>query len=365
MSRWVESSGEMMKILAICGLSDSQVLGYLAPLITLDEVEAIYLVRRHPIDLPKVISCSPPKWMRKVLLMAESYRFIKTITLCLSKPIDVLYGIYFTPHGIYAAIAGGLFRKKVIQEIIGTDRPKVMRSRLFQWLLGQADAVGVRGQTSRSGLAAVGIPEGKMFLSNTVNAIDFERFKPMDLPKRYDLIYCGRMDANKQVEVLIRVAAGLRQQHPDVRMVLVGDGPERAALEALAIRLGLEDHVTFTGNVPNQEIPILLNQSRIFVMASAFEGLPVAMIEAVSCGLPVVVPDVGDIGDVAEDGVNARLLQDAGIEGFGDAISTLMSSQDDYQKLQAGSLRSRERFIALYSVEGVKEFWRKTLSMKN
>lgn len=179
-------SGKDLKhtILTICGLADSQVRGYLAPLIALDEVEVIYLVRRQPIDLPKVVSCSPPKWMRGMLFLAEPYRFLTLFYLALTKSPALLYGIFFMPHGVYASLIGRLFHIKVVQEIIGTDRPKVMRSKFLQRLLAKADHIGVRGEISRAQLAAVGIPKEKMFTSIAVNAIDFEHFKPMGLPKK-------------------------------------------------------------------------------------------------------------------------------------------------------------------------------------
>jgi len=350
------------KVIAVCGLTDSQVRGYLAPLIALDEIEVIYLVRRQPIDLPKVVSCSPPKWMRQVLFLAELYRLLSLFYLALTKSPALLYGIFFIPHGIYVSIIGWLFSIKVIQEIIGTDRPKVMRSRLLQRLLASADRIGVRGEISKAQLAAVGIPEEKMFTSIAVNAIDFDHFKPMDLPKKYDLIYCGRMDANKQLDVLIRAAALLKPQYQELRMVLVGDGPAKQSLQALSKKLEMQNAITFVGRQPNEAVPRYLNQSHIFVMTSAFEGLPVAMIEALSCGLPVVMPDVGDIGDVAEDGVNARLIRDVSVDGFVRNLLPLLEHPQEYEKLRQGALKSRKGFVEYYAMEQVEQFWQEILS---
>ena len=354
----------MKKIITVCGLSDSQVRGYLAPLIALDEVDRIYLVRRQQIDLPKVVSCSPPKWMRGILFLAEPYRLLSLFYLALTKSPALLYGIFFMPHGVYTGLMGRLFRIKVVQEIIGTDRPKVMRSRFLQRVLANADHIGVRGEVSKTQLAAVGIPEEKMFTSIAVNAIDFEHFRPMDLTKKYDLIYCGRLDANKQVDVLIRSAAMLRKQYPELSMVLVGDGPDRPALQTLSQELGMQEAITFAGRQPNEAIPHFLNQSRIFVMASAFEGLPVAMIEALSCGLPVVVPDVGDIGDVAQDGVNARLIREVSVEGFVEELLPLLETPQEFEKLSQGALQSRKVFVERYAMAQVKAFWQEVLSEK-
>jgi glycosyltransferase involved in cell wall biosynthesis len=126
----------------------------------------------------------------------------------------------------------------------------------------------------------------------------------------------------------------------------------------------MQEAITFAGRQPNEAIPHFLNQSRIFVMASAFEGLPVAMIEALSCGLPVVVPDVGDIGDVAQDGVNARLIKDVGVNDFVEELLPLLETPQEFEKLSQGALQSRKVFVERYAMAQVKAFWQEVLSEK-
>lgn len=92
-------------------------------------------------------------------------------------------------------------------------------------------------------------------------------------------------------------------------------------------------------------------------MASAFEGLPVAMIEALSCCLPVVVPDIGDISDVAVDGFNARLVRGNEVSDYVNAISELLKNEDLYNKLAEGACKTRERFLEEYSLEKAKISW--------
>lgn len=340
-----------MKIAVICGMSDEKVHARLLPLIELEEVDEIYLVRRKPIKMSKVVQLSPPKWMQNSLILAELYRFFSLLSICVTKKPAVLYGIYFVPHGIYATVAGWIFNKPVIQELIGTDRLKVMRSKLLMSMLKSADCIGVRGSSSREDLINRGVDESKLFTPISVNAIDFDLFKPVIKPKIYDLIYCGRMDQNKQLDLLIRAVAVLRQTHPELRAVFVGDGPERATLQALTSELTLQKTIVFAGNQPYQQIPDYLNRSRIFMMASAFEGLPVAMIEALSCGLPVVVPNVGDIPDVAHHGVNAWVVNRMATEAYIDALSKLLGDERLYRQLKDGASKTRQRLIQEYTLD--------------
>lgn len=351
-----------MKIVVVCGMSDDKVRANLLPLQELDSVKQIFLVRRLPLDAKKTKSFSPPRLLRWSLFLSELYRFFTLIHLCAREKPDLIYAIYFVPHGIYAAIVGSLFGIPVIQELIGTDRPKVAKSKLFQSLLKKSARIGVRGSTSIDQLVSLGIPKEKLFVPTAVNVLDFSLFKPNPVPKTYDLIYCGRMDKNKQIDILINAVSIVCQEHPEIRVALVGDGPERPNLEKQSAQLALNEVITFIGNQPYQMIPGVLNQSKVFMMASAFEGLPVAMIEAMSCGLPVVVPDVGDIRDVAVDGYNALLVKDRDAARYAEAFLALLTDSDLYKRLAEGALETRNRFLDDYSLEKAKTIWAEVIS---
>jgi len=351
-----------LNILVICGMSDDKVRARLLPLQELDIVEEIFLVRRLPLETKKTRTFSPPGFLKWSLFLSELYRFFMLIKLCSGEKPDLIYAIYFVPHGLYAAIIGSLFGIPVIQELIGTDRLKVSRSKLFQHLLKKASRVGVRGSTSVNQLIAMGIDKEKIFIPTAVNVLDFFLYSPNSLPKLYDLIYCGRMDKNKQIDILIEAIAITYQKIPNLQVALVGDGPERTNLESLCKSLELEKVVSFLGNQPFQQIPFLLNQSKIFTMASAFEGLPVAMIEAISCCLPVIVPDVGDISDVAVDGFNARLVKGNAASDYAKVYLELLTNQDLYNKLAEGACKTRERFVEDYSLDQAKKIWEEIIA---
>lgn len=351
-----------MNIVVICGMSDEKVRARLQPLIKIDEINTIYLVRRKPLILNNVITYSTPGWMQNFLFLAEIYRVFTLLFLCLTKRPDVFYGIYFVPHGIYASVAGKIFRKPVIQELIGTDRPKVLGSKLLFGLLKSAKRISVRGNTSKEQLIKYGIPSDKIFISPAVNVLNFEHFNPNNRVKIFDLIYCGRLDKNKQIDNLIKAISTLKNSYPDLKLVIVGDGPERSYLEHLSQELGLEINITFVGSQPYEKIPYYLNQAKIFVMSSAFEGLPVAMLEALSCGLPLVVPNVGDIPDLAQHGVNALLLEKPGVDAYANALDQLLTNDLLYHQLSQGVLKTRQQMLEEFTIEKATENFRQVLS---
>jgi len=338
-------------------MSDDKVRANLLPLVELERVDKIHLIRRAPFSMNNVTTHNPPRIIKKSLFLSEIYRFIILIFLSLKIKPDYIYSVYFVPHGIYAALAGWLFHIPVIQELIGTDRPKVANSKLYQRLLDRAKHIGVRGNKSREALSDLGIDRKKIFIPTSVNVLDFDHFKPDDSQKVYDLIYCGRMDENKQLDLLIHALEKVHRNKPGLKAVLVGDGPERHNLEALSTKLELGDAISFVGNQPYSAIPNWLNQAKVFMMASVFEGLPVAMIEALCCGLPVVVPDIGDIQDVAVHNSNAWLVTDKTISGYTEGLTAMVQDQQLYERLKQGAFETRTKLIRHNSAENAKAIW--------
>lgn len=346
-----------MRIIVICGLINEKVRARLQPLVEIEQVEQIHLIRRKPFFMQKVSTHNPAGIFRKFLLFSEIYRFLKLISLCLKIKPDYIYAIYFVPHGIYAALAGWLFHIPVIQDVIGNDLPIIENSRMYQSLLSQAKHIGVRGNKSLEALSDLGIDRKKIFIPTSVNVLDFNHFKPDNSHKVYDFIYCGRMVKVKQVDLLLQALEQVHHNKSNLRAVLVGDGPERHNLEALSTQLDLGDVISFVGNQPYSAIPSWLNQSKVFVMASAFEGLPVAMLEALYCGLPLVVPDVGDNQDVAVHNSNAWLVTDKTISGYTEGLTSIVHDQQLYERLKQGALETRTKLIRQNSAENAKAIW--------
>ena len=102
----------------------------------------------------------------------------------------------------------------------------------------------------------------------------------------------GALRAEKNIGRLMRLFTKLKAE-PPVRLVIVGNGPEREALEALAGDLGIADRVTFAGEVADPER--IVKQFDIFALTSDTEQMPYCLIEAMATGLPVVATDVGDV----------------------------------------------------------------------
>ncbi|MBI5405407.1 MAG: glycosyltransferase family 4 protein [Candidatus Kerfeldbacteria bacterium] len=110
-----------------------------------------------------------------------------------------------------------------------------------------------------------------------------------------DLIFFGRLLTHKNVDRLLHVVARVSRVRPDVRCLIIGNGPERRKLEELSSRLGLANNVGFKDFLPTQEeVYSYLRRSKIFVSLSTREGFGLAPLEAMAAGLPVVIVDHPD-----------------------------------------------------------------------
>jgi glycosyltransferase involved in cell wall biosynthesis len=116
----------------------------------------------------------------------------------------------------------------------------------------------------------------------------------------------ARLYPKKGVSTLLEAAAGLRSRIPGLRLLIVGDGPERQRLSEQAAALGLHDQVVFLGE--RTDVPDLLAAMDIFAFPSLFEGFPNAVLEAMAAGLPVVATDIPGTNEVVQDGITGYLV---------------------------------------------------------
>jgi glycosyltransferase involved in cell wall biosynthesis len=146
------------------------------------------------------------------------------------------------------------------------------------------------------------------------------------------ILFVGRLAAVKGVPVLLEAFARLGARHPGARLVLVGDGPERAAIEARAAALGCAGRVRFRGYLNQDEVADELARADLFALPSFAEGVPVVLMEAMASRLPVVATRIAGIGELVEEGVSGRLVPPGDAEGLAGALDALLGD---------GALRAR------------------------
>lgn len=134
----------------------------------------------------------------------------------------------------------------------------------------------------------------------------------------------GRLTDQKGQDILLQAAHQLIQRGNNLKVILVGAGPTRHELEALAAELGLRDAVLFLG--PRSDIPELLSLFDIFVLSSHWEGFPNVILEAMAMGKPVVATDVAGVSEMVEHGVTGLLVKAGDPHLLAQAILRLMDN---------------------------------------
>jgi glycosyltransferase involved in cell wall biosynthesis len=132
---------------------------------------------------------------------------------------------------------------------------------------------------------------------------------PTPVPPEQRLVCVGRLSARKRQALLVRaLARAVARGFPDARLTLIGDGPERAAVEREIAASNLAGHVDLAGWQDERGVRAALDGARCFVLPSSAEGLPVAIMEALALGRPVIATDVAGIPELVEEGVSGWLI---------------------------------------------------------
>jgi phosphatidylinositol alpha-1,6-mannosyltransferase len=154
----------------------------------------------------------------------------------------------------------------------------------------------------------------------------------------------ARMYPRKRLDDLVRAAARLRARIPDVRVRIVGDGPESARLRALATSLGVDGVVTFLGEITRSALAVEYVGADCFCLPTVQEGFGLVFAEAMAAGLPVVACRVAAVPEVVEGGRTGMLVSPSDPEELAKAMETLLTNAGLRAELGAAGRRRVERF---------------------
>lgn len=158
-------------------------------------------------------------------------------------------------------------------------------------------------------LRHLGIPDEKIWVLSSVY-LDFEIFKPLpNISKQYDVLFVGRLSANKGIDLILQALVHAKQTHPEITLAIRGEGALKTWLENFIAQHHLQKNVIFVPRVANSpEMAHLYQSAKMLVCASTVEGNPRVTIEAMACAVPVLSTKVGIMPEVIQDGENGFLF---------------------------------------------------------
>lgn len=347
--------------------SDNWIIPHLRPMSASKYCRRVRMVasdRVPPMD--KVEAVYAPAWLTRIIGKIPA-RLVLFVWIAFRDRPHVVGGFHMLPNGLVAALMGRFISAKSLyicgggpREIVGggyasgnrifgklTKPDPVIEQRLL-------DALSAIDITITMGSGAI-----KYFQQNHATTeyhivpggFNGRRFYPSDQPADNDLILIGHLTSIKRVDRFLQAVKITSSTMPEIKAIVVGDGPDRPSLERMAAELVIQQNVRFVGHQNNVEE--WLRRSRILVLTSDSEGLAQVLIQGMMCGLPAVVSDVGDLGDLVSSGVNGYLVNELTPEAFAECF--LLIHHDPKRLNEFG--RTAHQTAMRYEMENVIRQW--------
>jgi glycosyltransferase involved in cell wall biosynthesis len=278
---------------------------------------------RFPV-LPKIgMTLAPFLLYRAVRPLVERLRR--------ERGFDLIDAHYFYPDGVAAAMLARLLGVPAVITARGSDVNLIgqhhLPRRMIRWAARQAAAVIAVSQALKDRLTALGIEGARIHVLR--NGVDLEQFHPLGREELRaqlgllgpTLLSVGNLFAFKGHGLVIEALSLL----PQCELVIAGDGPDRAAFEALARQRGVAGRVRFVGSLSQQDLRRYYCAADALVLASSREGWPNVLLEAMACGTPVVATRVGGVPEIITHPDAGVILEERSAAALAQGIRTLLA----------------------------------------
>jgi glycosyltransferase involved in cell wall biosynthesis len=346
------------------------------PLSQSNHIDEVYVICDKPIeiDLAGVYFRCPSPWLTRWF----GRGLARVVALLLAgwhlRP-HVYIGYHIMPNAALALLGAALFNGKAIYQMTGgsiqirdggyrsespllqaTGGPSRLQERALSLMVRRFDAVVVRGQNARKYVEENALSKHCVILTG---AVDTDRFKPRGFEsKDVDIVTVSRLVRQfKGLERFLAVVRTLVDRHSGLTAVIVGDGPAKHELQQEVEALGIQDNVVFQGQLA--DVTKMLSRAKVFVLLSPSEGMSIAMLEAMSAGLPVVVTDVGELGDALREHGGGVLVNYRTPDDVATHISALLVDPIYWSTCSSAA---RETIKLTYSTGSVSAQWDRMLT---
>jgi glycosyltransferase involved in cell wall biosynthesis len=259
---------------------------------------------------------------------------------------DVVDAHYFYPDGVAAARVAAELGLPLVISARGSDINLISETpfalRRMRDAADGAQALIAVSAALASRMASLGMPRERIHVLR--NGVDSNLFVPVPQAEararlglregaRY-VLGVGNLVAEKGFDLLVRAVAML----PDTRLLLVGEGPLRATLRALAQSVA-PGRIEFRGNMPQPELRVAYSAANVLGLPSLREGWPNVVLEAIACGLPVVAANVGGVSEILAHDAPGALVESREPQAWSRALATLIEASHRRENVRRYALR--------------------------
>jgi glycosyltransferase involved in cell wall biosynthesis len=288
--------------------------------------------------------------MRAIKLTGKLYGQLVFAARCLApiarwRPdIVELGGLVPLPLGLLCKI---FLRVRLTAIVIGTDVVMLARSRLLRRLARHVDVLFYVSAEMETVVRNVGASATRL----TPWGVDLEQFSPGDQTRDETIVAVSRLDGQKGLDYTIRAFTKIADDRSEARLLIAGEGPDRARLMSIAAKEPHAGRITFLGPLGQDKIAELLSTSRVMVLASPdVEGTPKVVLEAMASGLPVVSSDVGGCRKLLGGGAGV-LVRPRDIDAIADAVLAVLRDPEAWKRMSdIGQVEARG-----YSWDGIAQ----------
>jgi glycosyltransferase involved in cell wall biosynthesis len=334
--------------------SENWILAHVRPLAASRRCRTVYVATTHTIpSTPNVVAIFPPArvcraigtvparlvtfaWMALVLrphFIGGFHLLVNGLLAALLARLVGARSVYFCVGGPSEVLDGGIWAEN---RLFGRLKsPDVVLERRLIQAVGAFDLVVTMGRRAAAFLCERGVRTRFRVVSG---GVDIQRFDTAINGRNCDLILVGRLAPVKRVDLFLRAVAQASRSLPTISATIVGDGALRTELQRLACQLDVAARVRFVGQ--QSDVEKWLSRSRVFVLTSDSEGLALSLMEAMMCGLPPVVSDVGELADLVKPGINGYLVRERTPEAFAAPIVELLTDTERYAAYSAAARRA-------------------------
>jgi glycosyltransferase involved in cell wall biosynthesis len=296
-------------------------------------------------------------------------QFFTTLWLVWTLRPKVIHAHWILPQGVVALLASGISpgRPPALCTVHGTDLYGLNAGPL-RWLkvlvLGRMAAVAVVSDAMRAGVVALGVSPVKLQLAPMGVDTEAVFYPPPEGSRRHDTaVFAGRLVAGKGVDILLRAWARISMAGRPLRLVIVGDGPERAALESLAQKLDLRARVEFTGALPQAALADQFRAAGIAVFPfTGIEGLGLVVAEAQACGCPVIASEIPAMRDLIVPEVTGLITPPGDAGALAQALERVLLDAGLAERIaRAGRAAAQEKFSWTVAGDRYRELLRELI----
>ena len=289
----------------------------------------------------------------KIILLLRIYKLASKLLA------NEKYNIITIQDQYYLALVGYLLSKKfhigLELQIHGFEKFSGLRRIISKFVIPRADSVrAVSQRLKRYLVSEFGVKEDKITVAPIYSDV---RYQISDIGynkamNKFVFLTVGRLVPVKNIEMQIKVMSEVVKQYPNTELWIIGEGEEKEKLKDLCYALRVTRYAKFLGW--QEDLEKFYSQANAFLLTSDYEGWGLVVMEAASCGLPIIMTDVGCAGEVIKDGESGIIIPIGDQAKLGESMVKLIKNNELRKKLGENArkavknLLSREETLALY-----------------